>query len=147
MGKLFHLLLIKSKCYETLITCFFVFNCRFSLNLLLKDTPNGTSLHQCRLLHTTLSRKGLEEFFDDPKNWGEEKVKSGEIFGLIDIKYVIELSIILGLLSSLGITWAFSFSISYGNVYQQKLKEQYNSKLFLSRLAKNLEEEWVEIIH
>ncbi|XP_030897800.1 39S ribosomal protein L47, mitochondrial isoform X2 [Leptonychotes weddellii] len=29
------------------------------------------------LLHTTLSTKGLEEFFDDPKNWGEEKVKSG----------------------------------------------------------------------
>ncbi|KAF6385158.1 mitochondrial ribosomal protein L47 [Rhinolophus ferrumequinum] len=49
----------------------------FSLNLLLKNTPNITSLHQCRLFHTTLSRKGLEEFFDDPKNWGEEKVKSG----------------------------------------------------------------------
>ncbi|KAG8516703.1 39S ribosomal protein L47, mitochondrial [Galemys pyrenaicus] len=32
---------------------------------------------ECRLLHTTLSRKGLEEFFDDPKNWGQEKVKSG----------------------------------------------------------------------
>ncbi|XP_011381839.1 39S ribosomal protein L47, mitochondrial [Pteropus vampyrus] len=49
----------------------------FSLNLLLKNTPKVTSLHKCRLLHTTLSRKGLEEFFDDPKNWGEEKVKSG----------------------------------------------------------------------
>ncbi|XP_058412285.1 large ribosomal subunit protein uL29m isoform X2 [Diceros bicornis minor] len=49
----------------------------FSLSLLLKSTPNVTSFHQCRLLHTTLSRKGLEEFFDDPKNWGEEKVKSG----------------------------------------------------------------------
>ncbi|XP_054437800.1 39S ribosomal protein L47, mitochondrial-like [Pteronotus mesoamericanus] len=49
----------------------------FSLNLLPKNTPNVTSLHQCRILHTTLSRKGLEEFFDDPKNWGEEKVKSG----------------------------------------------------------------------
>ncbi|XDC70424.1 hypothetical protein R6Z07F_001597 [Ovis aries] len=51
--------------------------CRFSLSLLTKSTPNVTSFHQCRLLHTTLSRRGLEEFFDDPKNWGEEKVKSG----------------------------------------------------------------------
>ncbi|XP_046515581.1 39S ribosomal protein L47, mitochondrial [Equus quagga] len=51
--------------------------CRFSLSLLPKNTPNVTSFHQCRLLHITLSRKGLEEFFDDPKNWGEEKVKSG----------------------------------------------------------------------
>ncbi|XP_060027996.1 large ribosomal subunit protein uL29m isoform X2 [Erinaceus europaeus] len=52
-------------------------SCRFSLTLLPKNTVNVTSLQQCRLLHTTLSRKGLEEFFDDPKNWGEEKVKSG----------------------------------------------------------------------
>ena len=51
--------------------------CRFSLSLLTKNTPNVTSFHQCRLLQTTLSRRGLEEFFDDPKNWGEEKVKSG----------------------------------------------------------------------
>ncbi|XP_057594845.1 39S ribosomal protein L47, mitochondrial isoform X2 [Hippopotamus amphibius kiboko] len=51
--------------------------CRFSLSLLTENTPNVTSFHQCRLLHTTLSRRGLEEFFDDPKNWGEEKVKSG----------------------------------------------------------------------
>uniref|UniRef100_A0A286X977 Large ribosomal subunit protein uL29m n=1 Tax=Cavia porcellus TaxID=10141 RepID=A0A286X977_CAVPO len=49
----------------------------FSFNLLFKNAPNVTSFHQCRLLHTTLSRKGLEEFFDDPKNWGQEKVKSG----------------------------------------------------------------------
>nr|KAF6478140.1 mitochondrial ribosomal protein L47 [Molossus molossus] len=49
----------------------------FSLNLLSKNTPGISSLHHCRILHTTLSRKGLEEFFDDPKNWGEEKVKSG----------------------------------------------------------------------
>ncbi|XP_037586496.1 39S ribosomal protein L47, mitochondrial isoform X2 [Cebus imitator] len=49
----------------------------FFLSLLPKSTPNVTSFHQCRFLHTTLSRKGLEEFFDDPKNWGQEKVKSG----------------------------------------------------------------------
>ena len=65
-----------------------MFSCRFSLSLLTKNTPNVTSFHQCRLLQTTLSRRGLEEFFDDPKNWGEEKVKSGEIFGLTSIKYI-----------------------------------------------------------
>lgn len=36
-------------------------------------------LHQVKFLHTTLSRKGLEEFFDDPQNWGEKTVKSGEL--------------------------------------------------------------------
>lgn len=49
----------------------------FPLSLLHKNTQHVTSFLQCKLLHTTLSRKGLEEFFDDPKNWGEEKVKSG----------------------------------------------------------------------
>ncbi|XP_048203024.1 39S ribosomal protein L47, mitochondrial [Perognathus longimembris pacificus] len=51
--------------------------CRLSLSVLLKSVVNVTSLHQPRLLHTTLSTRGLEEFFDDPKNWGEQKVKSG----------------------------------------------------------------------
>ncbi|XP_076788372.1 large ribosomal subunit protein uL29m isoform X2 [Arvicanthis niloticus] len=51
--------------------------CRSSLHLLHENTPHATSFLQCKFLHTTLSRKGLEEFFDDPKNWGEEKVKSG----------------------------------------------------------------------
>ncbi|XP_067851410.1 39S ribosomal protein L47, mitochondrial [Heptranchias perlo] len=38
----------------------------------------GSSLTlQCRSLHTSDSCKGLEEFFDDPKNWGEQTVKSG----------------------------------------------------------------------
>ncbi|XP_063162481.1 large ribosomal subunit protein uL29m [Candoia aspera] len=30
------------------------------------------------LLHTTVSQNGLEEFFDDPKNWGKKEVKSGD---------------------------------------------------------------------
>uniref|UniRef100_A0A8C7LMD9 Large ribosomal subunit protein uL29m n=1 Tax=Oncorhynchus mykiss TaxID=8022 RepID=A0A8C7LMD9_ONCMY len=34
-------------------------------------------LRQCRPLHTTISRRGLEEFFDIPENWGEATVKSG----------------------------------------------------------------------
>ncbi|XP_041862730.1 39S ribosomal protein L47, mitochondrial [Melanotaenia boesemani] len=32
---------------------------------------------QYRALHTTLSRRGLEEFFDLSENWGESTVKSG----------------------------------------------------------------------
>ncbi|XP_051874259.1 39S ribosomal protein L47, mitochondrial [Pristis pectinata] len=41
-------------------------------------SENRTGLtEQCRVLHTTNSCKGLEEFFDDPNNWGEPTVKSG----------------------------------------------------------------------
>lgn len=32
---------------------------------------------QCRSLHTTHCKLGLEEFFDLPENWGETTVKSG----------------------------------------------------------------------
>ncbi|XP_072539103.1 large ribosomal subunit protein uL29m [Salminus brasiliensis] len=32
---------------------------------------------QCRLLHSSSSRWGLDEFFDLPENWGESNVKSG----------------------------------------------------------------------
>lgn len=40
--------------------------------------PHPTSLVQhCRTLHTTISRRGLDEFFDFPENWGETTVKSG----------------------------------------------------------------------
>lgn len=39
-------------------------------------TPTST-VGQCRALHTTISRRGLEEFFDHPENWGETNVKSG----------------------------------------------------------------------
>ncbi|XP_053178250.1 39S ribosomal protein L47, mitochondrial isoform X2 [Scomber japonicus] len=42
--------------------------CSFSLT---------SSLGQCRSLHTTISRRGLDEFFDSPENWGESTVKSG----------------------------------------------------------------------
>ncbi|XP_062901832.1 39S ribosomal protein L47, mitochondrial [Mobula hypostoma] len=41
-------------------------------------SENQTRLtQQSRVLHTTNSCKGLEEFFDDPGNWGEPTVKSG----------------------------------------------------------------------
>lgn len=36
-----------------------------------------SSVGQCRALHTTISRRGLEEFFDFPENWGESSIKSG----------------------------------------------------------------------
>uniref|UniRef100_A0A3Q3XBT8 Large ribosomal subunit protein uL29m n=1 Tax=Mola mola TaxID=94237 RepID=A0A3Q3XBT8_MOLML len=36
-----------------------------------------SSVGHCRALHTTISRRGLEEFFDLPENWGETTVKSG----------------------------------------------------------------------
>ncbi|XP_032383041.1 large ribosomal subunit protein uL29m [Etheostoma spectabile] len=37
----------------------------------------ASSVRQCRALHTTINRRGLEEFFDLPENWGETSVKSG----------------------------------------------------------------------
>ncbi|KAK5930792.1 hypothetical protein CgunFtcFv8_027003 [Champsocephalus gunnari] len=36
-----------------------------------------SAVSQCRALHTTVSRRGLDEFFDLPENWGENNVKSG----------------------------------------------------------------------
>ncbi|KAL6108012.1 mrpl47 [Pungitius sinensis] len=37
----------------------------------------SSSVVQCRALHTTICRRGLDEFFDLPDNWGEPTVKSG----------------------------------------------------------------------
>lgn len=37
-------------------------------------------LGQHQSVHTTISRRGLEEFFDSPENWGESTVKSGRIW-------------------------------------------------------------------
>ncbi|KAM6921321.1 large ribosomal subunit protein uL29m [Xenentodon cancila] len=36
-----------------------------------------SSVGQYRAVHTTICRRGLEEFFDAPENWGEGTVKSG----------------------------------------------------------------------
>lgn len=47
-----------------------------SLVSLSSYTPTS-AVGQCRALHTTISRRGLEEFFDHPENWGETNVKSG----------------------------------------------------------------------
>ncbi|XP_030311957.1 39S ribosomal protein L47, mitochondrial [Calypte anna] len=51
-------------------------------NLFRKNVPEVEPLHQLKFLHTTLSRKGLEEFFDDPANWGEKSVKSGDAWNI-----------------------------------------------------------------
>lgn len=37
----------------------------------------SSPVQQCRNLHTTISRRGLDEFFDSPENRGETTVKSG----------------------------------------------------------------------
>ncbi|KAM3932664.1 large ribosomal subunit protein uL29m [Leptodactylus fuscus] len=47
-------------------------------NSLAKRTSDNTSWHQCSYVHLSAARRGLEEFFDDPKNWGERTVKSGD---------------------------------------------------------------------
>ncbi|XP_054242059.1 39S ribosomal protein L47, mitochondrial [Indicator indicator] len=57
-----------------------------TLNLFHKKLTKDEPLHQLRFLHTTLSRKGLEEFFDDPKNWGEKKVKSGDSWNIKQLR-------------------------------------------------------------
>lgn len=50
------------------------------LNPFHKNLAKVEPVHQLKFLHTSLSRRGLEEFFDDPKNWGEKTVKSGELY-------------------------------------------------------------------
>ncbi|XP_053566140.1 39S ribosomal protein L47, mitochondrial [Bombina bombina] len=39
---------------------------------------SSQSVHQCSSFHSSAVSNGLEEFFDDPKNWGEKTVKSGD---------------------------------------------------------------------
>ncbi|XP_078725775.1 large ribosomal subunit protein uL29m [Lampetra fluviatilis] len=48
----------------------------------LSGTPGVPSVAWTRALHTSGVRAGLEEFFDDPKRWGEETVKSGSSWGI-----------------------------------------------------------------
>ncbi|XP_068261778.1 large ribosomal subunit protein uL29m [Nyctibius grandis] len=57
-----------------------------TLNPFHKNLAKVEPLHQLKFLHTTLSRKGLEEFFDDPKNWGEKTVKSGDAWNIKQLR-------------------------------------------------------------
>ncbi|XP_039614572.1 39S ribosomal protein L47, mitochondrial [Polypterus senegalus] len=50
---------------------------RFFLPRVSASNSFPSLVEQCRALHSSHSRRGLEEFFDDPKNWGEQQVKSG----------------------------------------------------------------------
>ncbi|XP_054839365.1 39S ribosomal protein L47, mitochondrial [Eublepharis macularius] len=51
---------------------------RLTHHVLQKETAKVEAFPLCALLHTSRPLKGLEEFFDDPKNWGEREVKSGD---------------------------------------------------------------------
>lgn len=50
---------------------------RHTSSLLSPSRHTHVGVSQCRALHTTINRKGLDEFFDLPENWGESTVKSG----------------------------------------------------------------------
>ncbi|XP_018119167.1 39S ribosomal protein L47, mitochondrial isoform X1 [Xenopus laevis] len=43
-----------------------------------RDPSERQLLQQCTSFHSSSVRNGLDEFFDDPKNWGEKSVKSGD---------------------------------------------------------------------
>ncbi|KAE8603853.1 hypothetical protein XENTR_v10014484 [Xenopus tropicalis] len=43
-----------------------------------RDTSERQLLQQCTSFHSSAVCNGLDEFFDDPKNWGEKSVKSGD---------------------------------------------------------------------
>ncbi|NXS66966.1 RM47 protein, partial [Pandion haliaetus] len=56
------------------------------LNLFYKNLAKVEPLHQLKFLHTTMSQRGLEEFFDDPRNWGEKTVKSGDAWNIKQLR-------------------------------------------------------------
>ncbi|XP_061861439.1 large ribosomal subunit protein uL29m isoform X2 [Colius striatus] len=58
----------------------------WTLNIYHKNLAKVELLPQVKFLHTTLSQKGLEEFFDDPKNWGEKTVKSGDAWKINQLR-------------------------------------------------------------
>ncbi|XP_048810983.1 39S ribosomal protein L47, mitochondrial [Lagopus muta] len=58
----------------------------FTQNRCHESLAQAEPLCHARLLHTTLPRKGLEEFFDDPKNWGEKTVKSGDAWNIKQLR-------------------------------------------------------------
>nr|XP_056705534.1 39S ribosomal protein L47, mitochondrial [Euleptes europaea] len=51
---------------------------RLTRHVLQKETAKVERCPPCASLHVSLPLKGLEEFFDDPKNRGEIEVKSGD---------------------------------------------------------------------
>lgn len=57
-----------------------------TLNPCHKNLARAEPLCHARFLHATLPQKGLEEFFDDPKNWGEKTVKSGDAWNIKQLR-------------------------------------------------------------
>lgn len=57
-----------------------------TLNPCHKNLAQAEPLCHARFLHATLPQKGLEEFFDDPKNWGEKTVKSGDAWNIKQLR-------------------------------------------------------------
>ncbi|XP_066477832.1 large ribosomal subunit protein uL29m [Tiliqua scincoides] len=51
---------------------------RLTFNVPHKNAVRVELLPACSSIHTSWHRNGLEEFFDDPKNWGKIEVKSGD---------------------------------------------------------------------
>ncbi|XP_005991978.1 39S ribosomal protein L47, mitochondrial [Latimeria chalumnae] len=54
-----------------------VISCRVHQRSVGINAPKTSLAEQCRSFHSTTIQRSLEEFFDDPKNWGETTVKSG----------------------------------------------------------------------
>ncbi|XP_068137165.1 large ribosomal subunit protein uL29m [Hyperolius riggenbachi] len=54
--------------------------------VLVKRIPGNTALPQCTAFHLSATKRGLEEFFDDPKNWGEKKIKSGDLWTINQLR-------------------------------------------------------------
>ncbi|KAM4041808.1 large ribosomal subunit protein uL29m [Anomaloglossus baeobatrachus] len=49
--------------------------------------PSATACRlQCSSIHSSAARRGLDEFFDDPKNWGENTVKSGDLWTINQLR-------------------------------------------------------------
>uniref|UniRef100_H3DDM4 Large ribosomal subunit protein uL29m n=1 Tax=Tetraodon nigroviridis TaxID=99883 RepID=H3DDM4_TETNG len=60
---------VKTRCHQQ---CF-----RQLSSCHIKNSFSTSCVGQCRTLHTSINRRGLEDFFDLPENWGETTVKSG----------------------------------------------------------------------
>lgn len=46
----------------------------------------GAPWPQCASFHSSAARRGLEEFFDETKNWGESTVKSGDLWTIDQLR-------------------------------------------------------------
>ncbi|KAM9316557.1 large ribosomal subunit protein uL29m [Gastrophryne carolinensis] len=51
---------------------------RAILSVFCRRSPELHPVQHSAAFHLSAARRGLEEFFDDPKNWGEKTVKSGD---------------------------------------------------------------------